>query len=577
MLVPTPFLEGLTAYAVPRAQIPVDLVLDANEGRPPPPALLDALVVAGPEALRRYPDPGPLERRLADRLDLPHDHVLLTAGADDGLERACRVSLAPGRRMILPEPTFAMLPRYVALTGAERVSIPWFEGPYPTDAVLARVDATTTAISVVSPSNPTGEVATEGDVRRLAAAAPHALVVLDHAYVEFGDEDLTGLVRELPNLVVLRTLSKAHGLAGLRVGYAVGSPRIIGWMRAAGHPYAVSGPALVLVDRWLDGADPAVAGYTARVRAEREALGAALRDAGLRVTRSQANFAYGIGARARWLRAGLSGLGIGVRDLPGPSPGVGSLRITCPGDAADLARVLHALATAAAPEALLFDLDGVLADVSRSYREAIVRTAATWGVVVTADEIAAAKAAGNANNDWLLTQRLLAARGVEAPLGEVTERFERRYQGDGRAPGLWRTERLLVPRDGLAALAARLPLGIVTGRPRADAERFLAAHDLGPLFRAVVCLEDAPLKPDPAPVRLALLRLGVRRAWMLGDTPDDLRAARAAAVLPLGVALGSEDLDAALTAAGAAAVLHDAATLAADLLARLPRAPEKDP
>ncbi len=202
------------------------------------------------------------------------------------------------------------------------------------------------------------------------------------------------------------------------------------------------------------------------------------------------------------------------------------------------------------PEAILFDLDGVLADVRESYRRAIIETAADLGVALTVADIAAAKATGDANNDWVLTRRMLAARGVSAGLEDVTARFEARYQG-----GLWRRERLLVPAERLAALAARLPLGVVTGRPRHDAERFLDHFELSGCFSAVVCMHDAPAKPDPAPVRLCLARLGVTSAWMLGDTPDDIHAAVGAGVVALGVVAPGEDTAEILLAAGAARVV----------------------
>ena len=90
-------------------------------------------------------------------------------------------------------------------------------------------------------------------------------------------------------------------------------------------------------------------------------------------------------------------------------------------------------------------------------------------------------------------------------------------------------------------LAARLPLGIVTGRPRAEAQWFLERTGIAHLFGTVVAMEDAPAKPDPAPVRLALERLGVRRAWMVGDTPDDMHAAAQAGVLPFAVAAPGDE------------------------------------
>jgi HAD superfamily phosphatase len=203
-------------------------------------------------------------------------------------------------------------------------------------------------------------------------------------------------------------------------------------------------------------------------------------------------------------------------------------------------------------------MDGVLVDVSGSYRAAIVATCARFGVAVTGDDIAAIKAAGNANNDWVVTHRLLGGRGVDVPLADVTEAFEALYQGTPEQPGLKATERPLIDAATLARWAARRPLAVVTGRPRRDADAWLQLQGCSRLFAAVVCMEDGPLKPDPFPVREALRRLGVSRAWMLGDTPDDARAARAAGVVPIGVVAPGEAVDratATLLGAGAARVL----------------------
>ncbi len=114
-----------------------------------------------------------------------------------------------------------------------------------------------------------------------------------------------------------------------------------------------------------------------------------------------------------------------------------------------------------------------------------------------------------------------------------------------------------------------MPLGIVTGRPRHDAERFIAHAEIGGFFRAMVCMEDGPAKPDPAPVRLLLERLGVSRAWLVGDTPDDMRAALSAGVVPFGIVArgdavnqaGIDQMTAALHQAGAVRVLDAVAQL----------------
>jgi histidinol-phosphate aminotransferase len=548
-LTPAPALTDVTAYAVPRAGAPIDLHLDGNEGAWPDPSLLQA--AAGVDRLRRYPSARPLEAALAVRLGVSPEAVLVTAGGDEGIDRACRVMLRPDRdEVVLPEPTFEMIHRYARLSGGRIVGVPW-GASWPRAAVLEAISARTALVFVVSPNNPTGQVASVDDVRAVAQAAPEALVVLDHAYVEFANADFTRAVLDLPNVLVIRTFAKAWGLAGLRVGYAVGHPRVVGWLRAAGGPYPVAGPSLAVAEAALAGDLDA---FVATVREERASLTTMLAGLGATPTASEANFVF---ARVRdplWLRDGMAGLGVGVRAFPGKPGLADAVRVTCPGRPDHYARLAHGLAAVLAPEAVLLDMDGVLADVSRSYRAAIVGTCHAFGVAVTLDDISAVKAEGDANNDWVVSQRLLARRGVDISLSDVTATFERLYQGTPDTPGRWTTETLIPAVGWLARLAGRVRVGIVTGRPRKDAARFLAQHGLE--VAAVVCMEDGPLKPDPWPVRRCMALLGVRRAWMVGDTVDDVRAARAAGAVPLGVrAPGDTGDGASLTAAGAARVL----------------------
>jgi HAD superfamily hydrolase (TIGR01548 family) len=217
------------------------------------------------------------------------------------------------------------------------------------------------------------------------------------------------------------------------------------------------------------------------------------------------------------------------------------VRVTVPGEGDDYDRLRHTLATALDPEAIIFDLDGVLADVSQSQIQAIIATAESFGVRISPSDIEAVKAEGNSNDDWVVTHRLCAANGVEVPIEAVVDRFERLYQGDGTTPGLKLAERALVDPETWARWSRRWPIGVVTGRPRPDADEFLERFGLAGSISALVTREDAPLKPDPAPVTRVLDLLGVSRAWMLGDTPDDVAAARGAGVVPIGVIAPGDD------------------------------------
>jgi HAD superfamily hydrolase (TIGR01548 family) len=385
------------------------------------------------------------------------------------------------------------------------------------------------------------------------------MVVLDHAYVEYSDQDLTSVAQGFDNVVTVRTFSKAWGLAGCRVGYAVASPEVATVLRNVGSPFPVAGLSLAAVRAQLSSGDAALEKHVTAVRAGRERVTETLGDLGIETGPAEGNFVLGdFGARADFVFNGLDALGVRVRRFPHRPEIADALRITVPEQVEPLERLLEALRVCLAPDALLFDLDGVIADVEESYRRCVLETAGTFGVEVSREELATMVLAGDANNDWVLTQRILAGRGVEMSLEDVTEAYQRAYLGTSGSPGLRESERLLVPRDVLSRLAERLPLAIVTGRPREEAEWFLDKEGLTDLFGAVVCMEDGPIKPDPAPVRAAASLLDVERAWMVGDTPDDIRAAAAAGAVPIGIVAPGPDPGAsasALRECGAATVL----------------------
>jgi histidinol-phosphate aminotransferase len=349
-LKPAPGVEAVEPYAPPPFPRPIDLKLDGNEGLLPNPRLLDALSATGPDVLRRYPNARPLEEILARQWNVEPDQVLVTAGADEALDRVCRAFLSASRQIILPTPTFEMLPRYARLAGAEIVSVPWSTAAYPRGPVIEQINENTAAIAVVSPNNPTGSAATAADLRAVAAAAPHAVIIVDLAYADFADEDLTEPALALPNAVVVRSLSKSWGLAGLRVGFAAGSTQIVRWLRPAGGPYSVAGPSLALAAEWLRQGGEAMRAYVDRIRVERGDLARALRATGASVTDSQANFVFARFPDAERIWSALSARGIAVRRFPSAPELSNALRITCPGNEHDFARLTQAIAESAVSE-----------------------------------------------------------------------------------------------------------------------------------------------------------------------------------------------------------------------------------
>jgi histidinol-phosphate aminotransferase len=557
---PVPKVAGTEAYNGPRTLGPIDLHLDGNEGAEPTDWLFKESREHGPELRGCYPSATALEALLATRHGVSPEQVIVTAGGDDALDRICQAFLEPGGEIILGEPGFEMIKRYAKLAGGSLISEPWAPGTrFPRDKMAAAINEKTSLFTIISPKNPTGATASAEDLHYLTALAPKALLLIDLAYIEFANEDLTQTVLSLPNAVAVRTVSKAWGLTGLRVGYALGSAELIGWLRSAGAPHSVSAPSLAMAEARLEKEDDEQSLFVARIKSERRELEEELRGLGAEPFRSQGNFVLARFHNAPWIRDALAGLGIAVRIFPERPALKNMLRITCPGNRTDFNRLIRAFHSILSPTALLLDMDGVLADVSESYRRVIIETAKSYAVDLDPSEIKAAKAIGNANDDWVLTHRLLKNHGIEESLEDVTARFEDLYQGTEEKPGLRLTETLTCERNLLTKLARTVVMAIVTGRPRFDAERFLTEKQIFDPFAHLVCMEDAPSKPDPAPVRLALEKLGVNSAWMVGDTPDDIRAARAAGVVPLGIIAPGDDPEEAtdiLLRAGAARVFE---------------------
>jgi histidinol-phosphate aminotransferase len=519
---------------------PIDLDLSKNEGRSRAEELLSS--IDEPRRLvGRYPDTSGLRARLAALHGVGEDRVLVTAGGDDALSRCFMARVGPGRRVVSTYPTFEMIPRYAEQRGSDLVDVPWWIGPLPVAELVEAIDEQTDAVIVVSPNNPTGGVADEVDLLKVAGEAP--LFVLDAAYVEFADADPTPVLLELDNVVVTRTMSKAYGLAGLRVGYLLGPPDLVASIGAYGNPYPVSALSAAIAETRLDRPEAELTGFVEEVKRERTDLTGVLTGLGARPLPSEGNFVLAETDDADWVVGAAASLGVGLRRFPDRPALENAVRITVPGESDDYGRLVAALGAALAPEAIVFDLDGVIADVSQSQVLAIVETARSFGVEIGTEDIEAAKARGNTNDDWALTRALCLRGGVEVDLEEVTARFETIYQGDAATPGLKVAETALVDRTTWQRWGSRRPLAVVTGRPRPDAVEFLERFGLLDGCSALVTRDEAPLKPDPTPIMLALEMMGVTRAWMLGDTPDDLAAARAAGVVPIGVIARGDDPD----------------------------------
>jgi len=326
-------VKNLHAYRPPLAGR-MGLRLDFNESTVGcSPRVLARLRSLDAELLARYPEREPVEKEVASFLGLDPAQVLLTNGVDEAIHLLSSTYLDPGDEALIVTPTFAMYAIFALAEGARVIEVR-ADGnfTFPEKALLAQLSRRTRLIAVANPNNPTG-AAVAGDVLiQIAQAAPRAAVLVDEAYFEFHGETVIDQPRQIENLFVARTFSKAYGLAGLRIGVLAGEARQMAMVRRMASPYNVNAAALAVLPEALQDQEY-VNRYVAQVLSNRKRLQQELGNLGLHYWPSHANFVLvRIGsAHAEFVRA-LRDRGILVRDRHTDPGCEGCVRLTVGSD-----------------------------------------------------------------------------------------------------------------------------------------------------------------------------------------------------------------------------------------------------
>jgi histidinol-phosphate aminotransferase len=338
MICHRPALDAIPDYVPGRAAGDVaaqyaltDVVKLASNEAPygPLPSALQAIAEAAPLA-NLYPDPDAvaLRRALAERYGVDDAQVL----AGNGSVELCRLAFAatcdPGDEAVFAWPSFEAYPILAHQAGATAVTVPLVELRHDLDAIAAAVTDRTRLVFVCNPNNPTGTVVHADAVDRFLARVPDTcLVVFDEAYREFVTDprvpDGLDLLADHPNVAVLRTFSKAYGLAALRVGYAIARPEVISILRKVRVPFGVNELAQVAAVASL-AADDEMRARVDEIIAERARVTEAMVQLGIVVSTSEANFVWlDVGEHAAVLGQYCERAGVVVR----PFAGVG-VRVT---------------------------------------------------------------------------------------------------------------------------------------------------------------------------------------------------------------------------------------------------------
>jgi len=309
-------MEGYVPGEQPRDRRYIKLNTNENP-YPPSPQVLEALRDAVGENLRLYPRPlaDELRERAARLFRLLPQNVLVGNGSDELLAIVMRAVVDPGDAVAYPVPTYSLYDTLVALHSGEAIHVP-FPADFSFPAALADVDAR--LVIVCNPNSPSGTRIASQELSPLFRRRDR-LVVIDEAYVDFADGDCLDLLREVPNVVILRTLSKSYSLAGMRIGLALGAQNVIEQLVKVKDSYnvnrlsIVAGAAALRDPRWMEAS-------VRRVRRSRDGLTRRLVEMGFEVPPSQANFvlARKPGEDLGPLYEGLKRRGVLVRYFPTP-------------------------------------------------------------------------------------------------------------------------------------------------------------------------------------------------------------------------------------------------------------------
>ncbi len=306
-----PSYADLSLYAPDRRPCAVDLRDNTNLWGVPP-AAGRAMRDAATDGMARYPElyAQSLKQALGEYVGVDPTSIVTGCGSDDVLDSAIRAFAEPGDRIALPDPTFPMIPVFARMNALTPVPIPLTQAyDADVDALLATDPA---IIYLCSPNNPTGTALSRAAIDAIAAQA-NGLVIIDEAYAEFAGGSAVDLATQSDRVLVTRTMSKAFGLAGLRIGYAIGAPELVAAVEKSRGPYKVSAIAARAAIAALGAGLPWVREHVDAVVSLRARFTDTLCAVGIECLPSRANFVLAPIANAAEVALTLRARGVAVR------------------------------------------------------------------------------------------------------------------------------------------------------------------------------------------------------------------------------------------------------------------------
>jgi histidinol-phosphate aminotransferase len=355
---PRPVVESLPAYRPGKGTAQAEaehgitdaIKLASNENPMEPVAAVQRAIAESAAGANRYADHRATELRqtLAYWLGVGAGQVTVGCGSVGLLQQLLLTYVDPGDEVVYPWRSFEVYPVYTTLVGGVAVTVPLVDDAFDLDAVATAVTPATKLVLLATPNNPTGTAVSTAQLAGfMDQIGPQTIVVIDEAYREFVDpalgDPVTDILPNHRNAIVLRTFSKAHGLAGLRVGYAIGDPEVITAVDKTLVPFAVNGVAQAAAIAAI-GAIDEIRARVSQILEERARVVSVLRTVGWQLPEPQANFVYlPLGDRTDEVCVDLERRGVVTRPFSGEG-----LRVTI-GSAEENERFLSTLGDVASP------------------------------------------------------------------------------------------------------------------------------------------------------------------------------------------------------------------------------------
>ena len=342
-----------SGYKPPEFKNEITLQLSRNESQCAIDDLDAQLGSLGTPLVSRYPSHAELQELIGQWVGVAGDRIVVTAGGDESIDRVMRTSIAGQRNNVITHaPSFEMIDIYCENYGGSIATTPWLEGDFPVDELIGLIDSQTALVVLTSPNNPTGGYIETDAILKINSAAKSAgaKLLVDNAYIEFADQDPTADLVSDDNIMIVRTFSKAWGLAGLRVGYLIApTADYATTIRNASGPFPVSAVSLETARRALADYQPQMKSNLEAVRTIRGLVTDLITACGGKPMPSQGNFVLAEfpqsseSQSAEKIWAGMAQDGVGIRKFTGNPLLENRIRITCPvlpGDFLQLAQSL---------------------------------------------------------------------------------------------------------------------------------------------------------------------------------------------------------------------------------------------